>query len=130
MQTVMTVSISGTRRRSQSIMTGFSTSVRVPIAAGDQQQVERRTVGEAVVGDGRRPLAAAHRPLLLRDGDDVDHARHVAEHLQRPEHVEQLEAGEQQGAEAPAAWFSLMRTSLAPTARAGADAGWRWKRLR
>ena len=67
---------------------------------GIEQQIERRAVGEAVVGDRRRSLAAAHRAGLLGDRDDVDHARHVAEHLERPEHVEQLEAGKQQGAEA------------------------------
>ena len=70
-------------------------------AAWDQQQIERRTVGEAVLGDHGRALMAAHRSCLFGDRDDVHRSRHVAEHLQRPERVEQLEAGIEQRAEAP-----------------------------
>src|SRR4029453_4391116 len=68
-------------------------------ATGDEQQVERRTVVEPVVRLDARALRAANEAGPI--GKGVNHARplHVAEHLERPEQVEQLEVVVEQRSE-------------------------------
>ena len=68
-------------------------------AAGDHHDVEFGGIGKAMIGDRLRPGAAAHRPGLVGDHDNLDPVLEHPEHFQRPEHVEQLEPVEQHHAQ-------------------------------
>src|SRR5262249_17005338 len=66
---------------------------------GDQEQVERRAIGQPVIGVYARPLRAPYRSRLLGHGDHIDLPGHVAEHLERTEEIQHLEVREEQRTE-------------------------------
>src|SRR4029453_17520841 len=86
-------------------------------AAGDEQQVERRTVVEPVVRLDARALRAAHEAGPVGKGVDHDRPLHVAEHLERPEQVEQLEVVVEQRSEGARHRPSSCPTLASPTGR-------------
>ena len=66
-----------------------------PDPAGNEDQVEMRTVVEAELGDGGWSRPGRHRPRLAGDGDDAEVGSDAAEHLQRTVEVQELEVGVQ-----------------------------------
>jgi hypothetical protein len=69
--------------------------------ARHEQDVERRTVVEPVIGDGAGALRARDRSGLLGDGDAAEPVPGMAERLERAEDVQQLEPGKEQHADRP-----------------------------
>src|SRR6185369_10923792 len=71
------------------------------LAAGHEQHVERRAVGETVIRDELRALYARDGTGLARDQDDALAVGEepMAEHLDRPADVEQLELREEEHAD-------------------------------
>ena len=68
-------------------------------AAGDEHDVHGRRIGIRVVDVGSWPLRTRQRPGLRTDQRDVEATGRHAEHLERTEYIEQLEAFEQHGAD-------------------------------
>src|SRR5262249_46363796 len=70
-------------------------------AARHEQEIEPRAVLEPVIGVDTGALRAAHQAGPVGHGAQRHGALHVAEHLERPEEIEQLEVLVEQCAERP-----------------------------
>src|SRR5207249_2414455 len=84
-------------------------------AARDEQAIEWRTLPKCGIGDCPRPLRALDRAGPLRDRHHppaVVAQTDVAERLERPEDVEQLEGREEQDAERPTTGIGHAATSM------------------